>query len=114
LVSIIAMVASEEGSNDSLKYCLLGTKRNLVEWGHEYLHSLSGEIGKEYNSRVETSQDFSDLMNLVDIIIPFYMKNNEEPEAVDLLMEVENLEKLLSFISDKNFERVCLYLLSCA
>jgi 26S proteasome regulatory subunit N1 len=50
---MLAMVASEEGSNESLKYCLEGTKRNLVEWGHEYLHSLSGEIGKEYNKRVE-------------------------------------------------------------
>ena len=42
------------------------------------------------------------------------MKNHEEPEAVDLLMEVESLDKLLQFISDSNFERVCLYLLSCA
>jgi 26S proteasome regulatory subunit N1 len=114
LVSIIAMVASEEGSNESLKFCLLGTKRNLVEWGHEFLHSLSGEISKEYNKRVESQIDSADLMNLVEIIIPFYMKNHEEPEAVDLLMEVESLDKLLQFISDSNFERVCLYLLSCA
>ena len=111
---MVAMVVSEEGSNDSLKYCLIGSKRNLVEWGHEYLHSLSGEIGKEYNKRVEGQIDSSDLMELVDVIIPFYMKNHEEPEAVDLLMEVENLDRLIKFISDSNFERVCLYLLSCA
>jgi 26S proteasome regulatory subunit N1 len=42
------------------------------------------------------------------------MKNHEEPEAVDLLMEVESLDKLLLFISDSNFERVCNYLTSCA
>lgn len=42
------------------------------------------------------------------------MKNHEEPEAVDLLMEVENLEKLLNFSNESNFERVCNYLLSCA
>lgn len=53
-------------------------------------------------------------MSLVEIIIPFYMKNHEEPEAVDLLMEVESLDKLLNFVNDSNFERVCLYLLSCA
>jgi hypothetical protein len=34
-------------------------------------------------------------MQLVEVIIPFYMKNHEEPEAVDLLMEVESLEKLV-------------------
>jgi hypothetical protein len=39
------MVASEEGSNDILKYCLEGTKQNLIEWGHEYLRSLSGGVG---------------------------------------------------------------------
>jgi len=108
------MVASEEGSFESIKYCLEGTKTNLVDWGHEYLRSLAGEIGQEYNKRVESQQDFRDLMGLVDIIIPYFMKNHEEPEAVDLLMEVEALEKLVTFSNDSNFERVCLYLLSCA
>jgi len=108
------MVASEEGSNDSLKYCLEGSKDNLIQWGHEYLRSLAGEIGKEYNKRVEESGRIDDLMSLVDIIIPYFMKNHEEPEAVDLLMEVESLERLLNFTNDSNFERVCNYLLSCA
>lgn len=53
-------------------------------------------------------------MFLVDIIIPYFMKNHEEPEAVDLLMEVENLERLVNFTNESNYERVCLYLLSCA
>ena len=42
------------------------------------------------------------------------MKNHEEPEAVDLLMEIEQLDKLLSATTETNYERVCLYLLSCA
>jgi 26S proteasome regulatory subunit N1 len=41
------------------------------------------------------------------------MKNHEEPEAVDLLMEVESLNRLLDFTNESNFERVCNYLLSC-
>ena len=53
-------------------------------------------------------------MFLVDIVIPYFMKNHEEPEAVDLLMEVEALERILQFTNDSNFERVCNYLLSCA
>lgn len=53
-------------------------------------------------------------MGLVEIIIPYFMKNHEEPEAVDLLMEVEALDKLANFTNETNFERVCLYLLSCA
>jgi hypothetical protein len=31
------------------------------------------------------------------------MKNLEEPVAVDLLMEVESLERVLSFTNDSNF-----------
>ena len=53
-------------------------------------------------------------MDLVNMIIPYFMKHHEEPEAVDLLMEVESLDKLLDFTNDHNYERVCLYLLSCA
>jgi 26S proteasome regulatory subunit N1 len=53
-------------------------------------------------------------MFLVRIIIPHFMKNHEEPEAVDLLMEVEKLDRLIEFTNESNFERVCLYLLSCA
>jgi 26S proteasome regulatory subunit N1 len=110
------MVASEEGSNEALKYCLEGSRRNLIDWGHEYLRSLAGEIGQVYNKRVEENaeSDLSDLMFLVDIIIPHFMKNHEEPEAVDLLMEVESLERIVNFTNDSNFERVCNYLLSCS
>jgi 26S proteasome regulatory subunit N1 len=108
------MVASDEGSNESLKFSLEGTRRNLLDWGHEYLRSLAGEIGSVYNERVEASDDVTDLMFLVEIIIPHFMKNHEEPEAVDLLMEVESLPKLIGFSNDSNFERVCNYLQSCA
>ena len=108
------MVASEEGSYESIKFCLEGSKNNLVEWGHEYLRALAGEIGNEFGKRVATQTDNRDLMDLVEVIIPYFMKNHEEPEAVDLLMEVEALDKLVKFTSDTNYERVCLYLLSCA
>lgn len=108
------MVASDEGSFESIKYVLQGTRTNLIDWGHEYLRALAGEIGHEYNERVEKHEDTRDLLDLVDAIIPYFMKNHEEPEAVDLLMEVEALNKLVTFTSDSNYERVCLYLLSCA
>ena len=36
-----------------------------------------------------------------------------EPEAVDLLLEVEKLEWLVQHIDAKNFARTCLYLTSC-
>jgi len=114
LVSVVGMVAGEDDSNDALKYCIMGTRKDLVQWGHEYLRCLSGQIGAEYLKRVEKSQDFSDLITLVDQVIPEFINHNEEPEAVDLLLEVERLPQLLEFVNERNFSRVCLYLLSCS
>lgn len=57
-----------------------------------------------------------DLNRLVDEIVPFHIQHNAEPEAVDILIEVQHLEKLLTSkdIDDSNYQRVCVYLLSCA
>ena len=58
--------------------------------------------------------DNSDLMGLVDEIIPFHMKHNAEPEAVDLLIEVERLDILAGHVTTANHARTCLYLFSCS
>lgn len=109
------MVAGEdEESHDALKYCLVGSRRNLVSWGHEYLRCLAGQIGSEYETRIEKDENVDDIIGLVDQIIPEFIDHNEEPEAVDLLLEVEKLSKLKDFTNNRNFARVCLYLLSCA
>jgi len=109
------MVASEdEQSNDSLRYCITGTRTDLVGWGHEYLRTLAGQIGKEYEALVEKDESTDEIYKLVDQIIPEFINHNEEPEAVDLLLEVERLSDLTKFTSQSNFERVCIYLLSCA
>ena len=86
----------------------------MIEWGHEYLRSLSGEISLEHNKRVEEGKDVNELIELVDVIIPYFINHNEEPEAVDLLMEVEQLSKLPRECTSSNYDRVCRYLLSCA
>ena len=52
-------------------------------------------------------------MKLVDIIVPQFINHNEEPEAVDLMMETESLAKLSGFCNDRNYDRVCRYLCSC-
>ncbi len=100
----------------------LGTDDNLGSWGHEYVRSLAGEIGQEYNSRVingadpETDEPFADLLGMVDIIVPFHITHNAEAEAVDLLIEVQRLVKLkeLDSIDEKNYSRICLYLIKTA
>ncbi|XP_038891598.1 uncharacterized protein LOC120080988 [Benincasa hispida] len=55
-----------------------------------------------------------DLMELVQEIFAFHMKHNAEPEAVDLLMEVEDLDLLVEHVDSTNFKRICIYLTSSA
>ncbi|XP_045820381.1 26S proteasome non-ATPase regulatory subunit 2 homolog A isoform X1 [Trifolium pratense] len=42
------------------------------------------------------------------------LQHNAEPEAVDLLMEVEDLDMLIEHVDKTNFKRTCLYLTSSA
>ena len=107
------MVASVDDSTDMIDFALKGTRTGLVDWGHEYLRTLAGKIGKAYDDRVAKSEKTDDLMILVDIIVPRFINHNEEPEAVDLMMETECLSKLSGFCNERNYDRVCRYLCSC-
>jgi 26S proteasome regulatory subunit N1 len=95
---------------------------NLGNWGHEFVRSLAGEIGQEYNQRVvdgadpETDEPFQDLLKMVYVIAPFHLTHNAEAEAVDLLIEVQRLKFLLTLdsIDENNYQRICLYLVKTA
>lgn len=121
VMSVLAMTMASAGSRECLKFKLLGTQVNVSSWGHEYVRALAGEISEEFNARtLDSSPDdevfTDDLMKLVDDILPFQMQHNAEAEAVDLLMEVRQLNKLLEtpVVDERNYERVCLYLLRSA
>ncbi|XP_004307052.1 PREDICTED: 26S proteasome non-ATPase regulatory subunit 2 homolog A-like [Fragaria vesca subsp. vesca] len=51
-------------------------------------------------------------MELVQQIVAFHMRHNAEPEAVDLVMEVEDLDLLVEHVDKTNFKSTCLYLIS--
>jgi 26S proteasome regulatory subunit N1 len=95
---------------------------NLGSWGHEFVRSLAGEIGLEYNQRVidgadpDTDEPFKDLLSMVQVIVPFHVTHNAEAEAVDLLIEVQRLKILLELdsIDTNNYQRICLYLMKTA
>ncbi|XP_069146745.1 26S proteasome non-ATPase regulatory subunit 2 homolog A isoform X3 [Solanum lycopersicum] len=50
----------------------------------------------------------------VQQIVSFYFKHNAEPDAVDLLIEVEDLDLLLEHVDSSNCKRTCSYLTSLA
>eukprot|EP00612_Vaucheria_litorea_P000991 CAMPEP_0171460092 /NCGR_PEP_ID=MMETSP0945-20130129/5098_1 /TAXON_ID=109269 /ORGANISM="Vaucheria litorea, Strain CCMP2940" /LENGTH=905 /DNA_ID=CAMNT_0011986209 /DNA_START=83 /DNA_END=2800 /DNA_ORIENTATION=+ len=121
ILSILAMTSTSQEERASLKYKLNGNMTDLGQWGHEYLRTLAGQIGEEYTARVteedesedKKSEKIKELMILVDEIVPFHLKHNAEAEAVDLLVEVQCLNKLNEspYVDEKNYERVCLYLI---
>lgn len=43
---------------------------------------------------MEKGEDKSDLMQLVEQIVPYFVENNAEHDAVDLLMEVDSLSEI--------------------
>jgi hypothetical protein len=114
-----------QGSQDYDLLVKLGdaaSQDDLGSWGHEFVRSLAGEIGQEYNARVVSGADpaedgpFADLLAMVDVIVPFNVAHNSEAEAVDLLIEVQRLKKILDIdsIDEKNYRRVCMYLIKTA
>jgi 26S proteasome regulatory subunit N1 len=138
VLSVLAMTMGKPEERESLKYKLLGMKDydtliakgvaskhaedNLGSWGHEFVRSLAGEIGQEYNARVldgadpESDEPFEDLLGMVRVIVPFEVTHNAEAEAIDLLIEVQRLKNLLLLdtIEENNYQRICLYLIKTA
>jgi 26S proteasome regulatory subunit N1 len=128
ILAVLAMTMATPGTRESLSYKLRGDPTDLGSWGHEFVRSLAGEIGQEYNARsIKAAEDglgqeaelagMQDILSLVKVIVPFHLTHRAEAEAVDLLIEVQQLKILLEAgqkIDEDNFERICLYLLRCA
>ena len=107
VLSVLAMTMAKPETRTCLKYKMEGKTRELGDWGHEYVRTLSGEVGQEYDARTtgETKENTDDLISLVKDIVPFHLQHNAEHDAVDLLIEVEMLELLLSekSLDEKNY-----------
>lgn len=124
VLSVLSMTYSDDGKYDSLKYRLLSNEKNIESWGHEYMRHLALEIGDVYNKQVEKEADEStpepdadfnqqDLVSLSLQIVPYFLKHNGEADAVDLLLEIESIDKLPQFVDDTSFTRVCQYMVAC-
>ena len=78
--------------------------------------AVSGEIGQEWEIRRADGKPTDDLKALVEEIVPFNMKNNGEPDACDLLMEVKALTCMNAFTLSCNAHAMmamCCYVPCC-
>jgi len=102
-----------------LNYKLEGNTMQVGEWGAEYVRSLAGQIGMEFDARMTVIEEqimshpefdpddieklsrrgklsgLKDLDTLVDCVVDFHLNHNASAEAVDVLFETSSLHKLI-------------------
>ena len=115
LIAVLAITLSEPDTQETLKFTLRGTLKQVTSWGHEFLRTLAGEIGQVYVKRIQAGEPVDDLLSLVlGEILPHHMQHNAEHEAVDLLHEVNRLPEIVQYTTETNYKRVCLYMSTLA
>lgn len=111
-MSVLSMTSTEEGKRESLKYRLLGSQEPIGSWGHEHARHLAMEVGEEYLKRSENDVPTDDLCKLALEIVPFFLTHNADADACDLLLETEQLAKIVELVDKNNYSRISLYLSS--
>ena len=130
------MTYSDTGKRDTLYYRLIsGSHESPGSWGHEYVRHLAAELGEEYNTRFAADEDHSntpvdtpatgeettrdeesreynvkELRALGMELVTFFLKHNAEADAVDLLLEIEDIRSIVDKVDDKTWPRVCQYM----
>lgn len=112
VLSVIGMTFSDEDRQDTLKYRLCAPTEDIGTWGHEYVRHLGLEIGEVYAKRITTEESTDDLVNMALLLVPLFLKSNAEADAVDLMSELEIIERLPEFVDENTYSRVCLYMVS--
>ena len=136
------MTYSDTEPRGTLRYRLLSdsllpASSPLVDpglWGYEYVRHLAAELGEEFSEReaadvepaVGTTTDeivqpqtkpvvgtIEDLRALALQCARFLLRHNAEPDAVDLLVEVEIVDRIVELVDDSTFGRVCAYMIAC-
>lgn len=119
VISVLAMTYQSD-NREGLRFKLKGCTEELGSWGHEYVRYLAGETSKEFHARMDEGEqsgmtpNVDDLLGLVKQMVPFFIQHNAEPEAVDMLMEVNRLEDIVEFADETNFTRILVYIQQAA
>jgi 26S proteasome regulatory subunit N1 len=137
VLSVLAMTYSDTQPRGTLRYRLLSAALRPSDspladpgtWGHEYVRHLAAELGEEYAYReqelaLETEEEkkvaqaslpgtIEDLRNLAKQCAKFFLSHNAEPDAVDLLDELEMVDDVAHLVDENTFGRVCLYMMRC-
>ncbi|TRM60317.1 armadillo-type protein [Schizophyllum amplum] len=133
ILSVLAMTYSDTEPRGTLRYRLLAASMRPTDspladpgnWGHEYVRHIAAELGEEYSVR-ETPEEgaevkavplevgsIEDLRTLAKQCAIFLLGHNAEPDAVDLLEELEIVNELVELVDENTYGRVCQYMIRC-
>ncbi|OAF64859.1 MORN repeat-containing protein 3, partial [Intoshia linei] len=120
IISVLSMTTPN--NLDCIKYRVLGSGEPIESWGHEYSRHLSTQLIEDWHAYFDKAQedniDKQDIVpmevhiNLLHQIIPYLLDHNAETEACDLVMEIERIDILKSYVTIQNYQKVCNYLMS--
>lgn len=119
LLSVLAMTMADGNEGKVLIY-RLQAGGDFEKWGHQYVRHLQREITEKYEQRLgdedeeDGSWDETAILALANKMVKFYMEHNAEPEACDILLECDKVPEIRQHLRKDNYERVCLYLISCS
>lgn len=113
IMSFIAMTLDAKVvKQTSLQHKLAGNHKDLDKWGHEYLRFLAGEVASEWQERTSGGRDTSELRGIVDDIVQFMLRHQDESSALDLLMEIQDVQSVAALVDESNLHRVAAYLVA--
>lgn len=98
----------------SLEHKLKGTTDDLGQWGHEYLRFLAGGIADEWKEKTSAGAATDYLSSFVDQVTSYMVAHQDEPTAIDLLVEINQIPRLLSLIDESNYRRIADYVAAMA
>jgi len=121
LMSVLSMTESDPAERMVLNYRLQcdDTATLFEDWGHEYVRHLVADINEAHReittaeSNDENSAQLKQIINFIPTLLKYLMKHKAE-EACDLLLEVEQIDLILDFVSEENYRRVTLYFFSAS
>ncbi|KAF9525747.1 armadillo-type protein [Crepidotus variabilis] len=142
ILSVLAMTYSDTQPRGTLRYRLLSASLRPSDspladpgsWGHEYVRHLAAELGEEFTAREQESLEepstteekdkeakpkvtlpgtLDDLRELARSCAKFLLSHNAEPDAVDLLEEMEIISDITKLVDENTYARVCQYMIRC-
>ncbi|XBW35983.1 hypothetical protein QEN19_001556 [Hanseniaspora menglaensis] len=81
----------------------------------EVQDEIESDVDSKENKFVLSSAITQDkILQLADIVVPYFIEHNGETDAVDLLSEIDNIELISEYADSANHHRVCKYMVACA